>query len=484
VCADIVETTEEALRHPQVVAGGYLVEVDDPQVGPTVQVGPLAKVPNANGTQPRGSSPSPAGRPLVRGPLDGITVVEVASHYATPAGTAQLADLGARVIKVEPVTGDAYRHAVRGMGHDNLVRALQGKDDIAIDLKDERGREIVHRLVARADAFVHNFRIGVPERLGIDYETLRAINPRLVYQYGASYGSVGPYRRQPAIDHVIAAFAGTTAYQAGTGNRPLKEQGADPVAAAGSAASMLLGLLARDRTGEGQYVESAMIVSNLYLNLEDAFSYEGKPLRPDVDHEQLGTGATYRLYETAPVGPDFHIEPWENPDPRWVFLSASSDDEFRRFCAVVERDPLARDPRFVTRATRAEHREELGAALRELFLTRPACEWESLLLGAGVGCVTADAMSQFAFVYEHPQAHALEMMVTTEHAAMGGTYWRHAPAVGFSRTPGHAGPYCEIGEHTRAILGELGYDDAETGSLHAAGVVTWPTALVERGALL
>src|SRR5262245_24319211 len=123
---------------------------------------------------------------------------------------------------------------------------MQGKENLALNLKDERGRRILHELVARADAFVHNFRLGVPERLGIDYETLRAVNPRIVYQYGASYGSVGPYRRQPAIDHVISAFAGTSAYQAGEGNAPLAEQGADPAAAAANAAALLLGLRARD----------------------------------------------------------------------------------------------------------------------------------------------------------------------------------------------------------------------------------------------
>jgi crotonobetainyl-CoA:carnitine CoA-transferase CaiB-like acyl-CoA transferase len=490
VCADIVQTTQEALQHPQVVEGGHLVELDDPRVGRVVEVGPLAKLPAAPPSV-RGPAPEP-GRdtdeilrqevpPLPRrtptgaalaGPLEGITIVEAATFYAASAAIAMLAELGARVIKVEPATGDPYRRSVRGMGHDNLVRAMQGKENLAVDLKDERGRAVVHRLVARADAFVHNFRLGVPERLGIDYDTLRSINPRLVYQYSASYGSVGPYRRQPAIDHVIAAFAGTTAYQAGEGNPPLREQGADPVAAAANATAMLLALLARDRTGESQHVESAMIQANLYLNYEDALAYEGKPARPPVDREQRGTGPTYRLYETAPAGPDFRPEPYENPDPRWVFLSATDDDEFARFCRVVGRDDIVADARFATRSARSRHAVELEAILEPLFRTRSASDWELGLQDAGVGCVTADAMSNFAFLYKDPQARAIGMMTKTEHPTLGGTYWRHAPLIRFSQTPGRAGPYCDTGEHSRALLRELGYRDEEITALHDAGVVT------------
>ena len=157
----------------------------------------------------------PAVRDLPAGPLDGITIIEAAYYYATPFATALLAELGARVIKIEPINGDPYRLLGRGggdpvaaLGHNNMVRAMQGKESIALNLKDERGREILHRLVAGADLFVHSFRGKVPESLGIDEHTLRAINPDLVYQYAASYGSVGPYARQPAIDPVIAAFAG------------------------------------------------------------------------------------------------------------------------------------------------------------------------------------------------------------------------------------------------------------------------------------
>jgi crotonobetainyl-CoA:carnitine CoA-transferase CaiB-like acyl-CoA transferase len=500
ICADVIQTTQDALRHPQITETGCLVELDDPRVGRVRQVGPLAKISGApavvrgpaptpgehtdeilGAAIPPVSAPAPTRRSL-QGPLDGITIVEAAYYYATPFATALLAELGARIIKIEPPYGDPYRLLARtstgdpvvNLGQNNMVRAMQGKESIALNLKDERGKEILRRLVANADVFVHSFRGRVPESLGIDYDTLRAINPRLVYHYAAAYGSEGPYFRQPAIDPVVAAFTGQTAHQTGEGNPPLRESGADPVGAAGHAVAMMLGLFAAHRTGESQLVESAMIVSNLYLNCEDALSYEGKPPRTPVDRFQLGTGATHRVYESAPAGSGAAFASYENADPHWVCLAAVRDDEFANFCEVAHRTELATDPRFATASARAENRAALEAELEPVFRTRTAQEWETNLLDAGVGCVRADAMSHFAFLYRDAQAQAIGMMVPTEHPSFGGTYWRYAPVIQLSDTPSLAPPFCELGEHTRSILGELGYDDDEMGRLKDDNVVTWP----------
>jgi crotonobetainyl-CoA:carnitine CoA-transferase CaiB-like acyl-CoA transferase len=496
VCADVIQTTQQALHHPQLEATGNIVEFDDPRVGRVRQIGPLAKISGAPGEVRRPapepgadtaevldevmrpvSTPRPSGREL-RGPLDGITVVEAAYYYATPFATALLAELGARVIKIEPVKGDPYRLLARGggdpvtaLGHNNMVRAMQGKESIALNLKDPRGREILHRLVAGADLFVHSFRGSVPEALGIDAQTLRAINPRLVHQYAASYGSTGPHARQPAIDPVIAAFAGQTAHQTGEGNPPLRESGADPVAAAGHAVAMMLGLLAAHRTGAGQDVESSMIVSNIYLNFEDALSYEGKPPRPPVDRSQFGTSATHRLYECAPATETSGELPHGNPDPRWVMLVADDDPTFGQLCALADRHDLLADERFASVERRAQHRADLEAELAAVFLTRPAHEWETLLLAEGIGCVVADGASHFAFLYEDPQARAIGMMTRATHPSLGGTYWRYAPVLELSDTPSRALPFCDLGEHSRALLLEHGYDDPEVAELEEAGVV-------------
>jgi crotonobetainyl-CoA:carnitine CoA-transferase CaiB-like acyl-CoA transferase len=388
VCADIIQSTREALDHPQMLEAGYLAEFEDRRVGRIVGIGPLVKlaatpgavisaapVPGqqtddvlASDLTPR-SAHAKAVR-LSNGPLEGITIVEAAYYYATPFATALLAELGARVIKIERLEGDPYRDLngdpfavqgggaadpVRNLGQNNMVRAMQGKECLAVNLKDARGRQIVHRLIAEADAFVHSFRPGVPESLAIDYQTLKKLNPRLVYYYAASYGSAGP---------------------------------------------------------------------------------------------------------------------------RWVFLAANTDDEFSRFCRVAGRQEVASDPRFASAAGRREHRAELEALLEAVFQERSAFDWESSLLEEGVGCVVADGMSHFAFLYRDAQAQANGLVVPTEHPSFGGRYWRYAPVLRFSGTPGRALPYCEKGEHTRAILAGLGFDEDEMKRLKDENVVTWPASEV------
>jgi crotonobetainyl-CoA:carnitine CoA-transferase CaiB-like acyl-CoA transferase len=237
---------------------------------------------------------------------------------------------------------------------------------------------------------------------------------------------------------------------------------------------MMLGLFARERTKVGQHLESWMIVSNMYLNAEDAISYEGKPPRREVDPLQLGLGPTYRLYKTGPVGADAQLSPHANQTPEWVFLAAEDDDEFAKFCTVAGREALASDSRFVTRAARDEHRAALEGELEALFATRSAPEWEHAMVPAGVGCVMADAASHFAFLYDDEQAKAINIMTTAHHPSFGGTYYRYAPLLQFSKTPGVAGAFCEFGEHTRSILTELGYSEAEMEQLKEDGVVAWP----------
>jgi crotonobetainyl-CoA:carnitine CoA-transferase CaiB-like acyl-CoA transferase len=498
VCGDVIQTTKEALSHPQSVAGGWVVTVEDPRVGPILQVGPLAHISKAGATVDRpapipgadtdeilkgGLSPievTPGGASLSR-PLEGVTIVECAYYYATPFGTALLAELGARVIKVEPLQGDPYRRLavsedpVKALGHNNMARAMQGKQSITINMKDERGKKILHEIIRNADMFIHNFRQGVPEKLGIDEATLRKINPGIVYEYGASYGSKGPYSRQPAIDPVIAAYAGTTAYQVGEGNEPLTERGADPVAGSSSAAAMMMGLFARHRTGEGQYVEPAMIVSNIYLNFHDALDYPGKAPRRPVDSLERGIGATYRLFETARVSKDTVLPPFANQNPHWVFLAVDRDDEFVRLCAALGREDIAADPRFASDQARWDNREALAALLEPVFLTRTAQQWEDSLLAADLGCIVADAMSNFAFLYEDSQAKALGLTTDIEHPSIG-HYYRHKPLLEFSQTPGVATCMSTLGEYTQQILAELGYDAAAMQQLRADGVVSWPEA--------
>jgi crotonobetainyl-CoA:carnitine CoA-transferase CaiB-like acyl-CoA transferase len=466
-CAgEIMQTTQEAIHHEQFIANGHLITIEDPRVGTMEQVGPFARMsetpavikrpaprPGQHTQQILASLPraAPAIRPSggqPRRPLEGVTIIEAASWLAAPFSGALLADLGARMIKVEPLGGDPFR---KMLGNENMIRSFQGKQNVALNLKAPEGLAIFHGLVKRADIVMHNFRPGVPERLGIDYAVLKRLKPDLVYVYAASYGSQGPDSLRAAFNPTMGAFSGNSVFQSGAGNIPKGDQSPDPIAGSGVATGMMLGLAARVLTGKGQYIETSMMNSNVYCNSDDAFDYAGKPARRVPGKDQLGLEASYRLYETA---------------QGWVFLAAQFDREFAAFCRVIGRDDLGADARFASWAGRIRHSAALGAELEAVFRTRGAAEWETLLTAADIGCVRADGPGHVRFLHEDPHTQAIGFMTPVFSSAFldqapEGKYWRHAPLVKFSETPCEAGkPYEGLGAHTRSVLEELGYDAA------------------------
>ncbi|MEJ5979511.1 CoA transferase [Novosphingobium sp. PS1R-30] len=486
-CAgETMQTTQEALSHEQFVANGHIVEIDDPRVGRMKQLGAFAKMsqtpaqigkaaplPGEHTQAVLARLPLPKPKVEPRGgdpkrPLEGITVLECASWLAAPFAGALLADLGARVIKVEPLSGDPYR---RMPTNENMIRAFQGKENICLNLKSEEGLQIFYDLVRQADIVMHNYRPGAPERLRIDYETLKAIKPDLVYVYAGSYGSVGPDRFRAAFNPTMGAFSGNSVFQSGAGNRPKGDQSPDPIAGSGVATGMMLGLAAKVLTGKGQYVETSMMNSNVYCNSDDAFSYEGKPARRVPDQDQLGLEATYRLYETA---------------HGWLFVAAQFDGEFADLCAALDRDDLATDPRFATWRARIDNSDALAAELEPVFRVRTADAWEAFLTDRGIAGVRADAASHVRFLHSDPQPRAIGFMTMTRSdvfrdQAPDGRYWRHAPVVRFSDTPCEAGkPYEAMGSHTRQVLGSLGYDAAAIERLAEARVVAFGPAAAAR----
>jgi crotonobetainyl-CoA:carnitine CoA-transferase CaiB-like acyl-CoA transferase len=479
-CAgEVMETTQEALRHPQFVHNGHRITISDPRVGDVIQVGPLVAMSETPAVITR-PAPYPGqhtgevlGAPRTRRPevhqepgnpgqpLEGVVMLELATWLASPFAGALLADLGARVIKIEPPRGDPYRSMPT---NENMIRAMQGKQSIALDLKRPEGREILHKLVAKADVLMHNFRPGAPVRLGVDYETVRRIRPDIVYLYAASYGSTGEHSMRAAFNPTMGALTGNSVFQSGEGNNPIGDQSADPIAGSAVATAIMLGLGARLFTGKGQYLETTMINSIVYCNSDDAFDYEGKPPRVEPDHMQLGLQATYRLYE-AKEG--------------WVFLAAPWDDEFRSFCSTVGCDGLLGDARFSSAGARYEHRVGLGDLLEPIMRSATATEWEKRLTAAGVACVRADGLGHKRFLHQDPHTKAIGFMVPTRHPlfedqARDGIYWRHRPVTEFSLTPCDEGkPYATLGEHTRSILHELGYDDGDTARLKSSQIVNW-----------
>lgn len=488
VAAEEVITTQEALRHPDMVKGGALVELEDPEHGLVTQIGAIAELTKTPArvlrgapkvgqhteevlSERRGKQEISTGTAASSGcPLDGVTILDLSTIIAGPLGISMLADLGARVIKIEAYEGDPYRFLLpEGT---MALKTNAGKESISINLKTPEGQAILHELVANADVVAHNFRAGVPEKLGLGYEQLRTIKPDLIWAVVNGYGPNGPSAKRPATHPVIGAATGGVAYQAGGAlSRDCQsleeireaarqimcanEANPDPNTSVVVASSILLALFERARTGEGQRVNINMQVANAWANADDFLDYAGKPERATIDPELQGTGACYRLYPTREGS---------------VFLAATTDPEFERFCKAAERPELASDSRFSTPTGRAENSDALAEELLSLFALDAATNWEKRLTREGVGCVRADNVDSGRVWLEDPQVVANGWVPVVEHARFGSLRrWGPVVTVGGPNPSYKSGPV--QGEHTDALLRELGKDATEIQRLRDARIV-------------
>ena len=346
-------TSEQALDHPQIVHNGNVSSVDAPGIGPIRQLGPVVSM-SATPGGPRGPAPAlgqhteeviarlgngatphsgGATGVMPERALEGVTLLDLGTVINGPLGCALVAELGARVIRIEAPGGDWGRNGLPFSAH----RTMAGSECICIDLKAPEGQEIMGKLAAKADLLLHSMRPGAPERTGIGYEQLREVNPQLVYLYAGGYGSTGPYSHRPSMAPIAGAVSGGGVAQMGRDAFPPPEQpmSIDEIAAVAkqlkrandgtadhstamvNAVGLVLGLYARERTGEAQYVESTMINANAYLNIDDFYWHEGKQPRPLPDREGYGLHALYRLYRA---------------ESGWVFLACLFDDEWQALC--------------------------------------------------------------------------------------------------------------------------------------------------------
>ncbi len=495
VTVDAFRTGEEAMDHPQLIHNGDVVTVQDSEHGPIRQVGPfvqlIATPGRAGASAPRlgqhdglagfassPRAPKPDARPAGRPPLEGVTILELAWFYAAPYGAALLADLGARVIKVENLEGDPHRKQA-GVAEFSGVKGLQGKESVAVDTTTPEGLEIVHRLVARSDLLLRNFRESATRKMGVDYQALQPHNPGLFYLYAGAYGADGPYAARTAYATTITVAAGGVARHLGwsrafdveapahDGPEPLTIQGctslttnADATSALSAATALLMGLVARQRLGVGQYAMSSMLAASTYIVSDDFVRYPGKPAPALPDREGNGLGPLYRLYPTA-LG--------------WVFLGAPSPRDWPALCGVVRRMAgidLAGERRYATAADRWTHRDALARALTQAFVAATAEAWEREALSADVACVEVSEEPLSAVMMRHP--HVLEngFAAEVDHPHFG-RHTRHGPLVTMT-SQAALGPGCLLGQHTRAVLAEIGYSEAEIDALKRRGIVAWP----------
>jgi crotonobetainyl-CoA:carnitine CoA-transferase CaiB-like acyl-CoA transferase len=473
---DLFTNTIDGMDHPQARHNGNVISVTDAELGATEQIGPVARFgalpgsigPNAWARDDATVEPSRNGAAAKRAagkPLADLILLEAASMIATPVGSCLLSDFGARVIKIEPLEGEPGRTLP-------FDKTLLGKESICIDIKSPEGLAIVHQLAARADMFLHNYRPGVPEKLGIDYDSLHAHNPDLVYVYAGAYGKDGPYAKMPAYHPIAGAICGNATRQAGAGalvSAPLaldelkqrslhlsaaNEGHPDPVTGALVASVLLIGLLGRERAGVAQEMTTTMLCASAYLMSADWIRYTGRPPIDEVDPQQFGTHALNRLYQTS---------------DGWVFLACPAQHEWERFCATFATDELRDDVRFKTVETRRQHDAELSAEIAARFAALGADQAEANALAAGVGCVRADRNGFGEFQLAEIEAGRLALAREVDDLN-GGRRWRPAATVEM-RGVDEVGPSCRAGQHTVAILRELGYDDAAIEDLLARRIV-------------
>lgn len=394
------------------------------------------------------------------GPLAGIRVLDLSRVLAGPYCTMIMGDLGADVVKVEqPGKGDDTRDwgpPYAGTESGYFLSVNRNKRSITLDLKHTTAQEIVRRLAADSDVIVENFKLGALERMGIGYEQLREINPRLIWATISGYGPDGPYADRPGYDFVAQGESGIMAITGEPDGEPMKVGVAivDVTTGMFSAIAILAALRARDTTGVGQRVDTSLLTSAVawLANVGQNYLVTGKPAkRYGNAHANI---VPYQVFRAR----DQHIT-----------IAVGNDRQFQALCSVLGRADLAADPRYATNPLRVQHRDELVSVIQSIFETRDAAEWLDACYRAGVPSGPINSIEQ---VFSHPQVLARDMLVEIEHPEAGLLRMAGIPYA-LSDTPGQirlAPPL--LGQHTDEVLRErLGLTIDEISNMRENGVI-------------
>ena len=393
----------------------------------------------------------------MRHALSGVRVLDVTQVMAGPYCAMLLCDLGADVIKIEPPGGDSTRRMAGARGADSPAfnAVNRGKRGIVVDLKTDRGRRVAARLATAADVFVENYRPGVMRRCGLGYDDLRAVNPRLVYASISGYGQTGPCAARGGFDLVAQGVSGVMSVTGEPGRPPVKA--GVPLTDLGAALFALAGVLAalhsRALTGEGQQIDASLVEAGLAMSVWEATEHLSDGGVPEPLGSAHRMSAPYQAIECT---------------DGYVTVGAANDRLFARLCAALGHPEWARDPAFADDAARVKNRLALAERIQEVTRTASREHWLARFEADGVPC---GPINTYADALADEQIVAREMVVETDHPTLGRLRTLGAP-VKLSRTPLTTGrPAPVLGQHTREVLGEVGYTDAEVSELRAAGVV-------------
>jgi crotonobetainyl-CoA:carnitine CoA-transferase CaiB-like acyl-CoA transferase len=391
------------------------------------------------------------------GPLHGVRVLDFTVFQQGPQATMVLADMGADVIKAEaPGFGDFGRllQIHNGVGAYHLAHS-RGKRSLTVNLKTPQGIEIVRRLVPRMDVFVHNFRPGVMERLGVGYDDMRALNERIIYAHASGWGARGFKAQHPAFDIAAQARSGLMSMtgEENGGPLPVGVAIADYVGAMNLAMSIMAALYARDHMGHGQKIETSLFGSAVAAQAWELQTYilGGRKRRGGRGHAYLPT--IWRTFRTA---------------DGWAVVGGVGDDRWPAFCQAVAMPELEHDERFANGLSRAINLMELYTLLDDKFLVRTTKEWIEILEAHDMICAP---VQDYDGLLADPQALENEYLLTVDHPIAGpvkvvGQPWK------FSETPAHiAAAAPELGQHTEEVLLELGYTWDEITALREAKAI-------------
>ncbi len=393
-------------------------------------------------------------------PLEKMKVLDLTQVMAGPFCCQVLADMGADVTKIEPLgTGDQSRRSMgfsmKGEDTAAFVAINRNKKSITLNLKEDEAREIFYRLAREADVVVENFRPGVAKKLGVDYETLREINPRIIYASISGFGQTGPYAMRAGYDLIAQGMSGVMSVTGEPDGPPAKcgVPIGDLSAGLFCAFGILSAYVAREETGHGQYIDTSLFEGALAFSIWETAELWSTGRIPQPFGSAHRLTAPYQALKTR----DGYINVGANNQRLWA-----------RLCNAIGREELIEDKRFVTNDDRMENREELAEELEKSLAEKSTDEWMEILLEAGF---PAGPIYNYKEVFEDPHTLAREMMVEMEHPVEGRVKGLGIP-VKLSETPGkirRAAPL--LGEHTEETLMRLGYSKEEIADLRERKVI-------------